>query len=99
MAPRWATSERGSIGLLGMRERVRQLRGVLTIDSAPGKGFRIDPHACRSVRFVRIEASGLTVCNRRRQQTVVACFAGARRYVFRQRRAPVRLSQRGDLPA
>jgi PAS domain S-box-containing protein len=34
-------SERGSFGLLGMRERVRQLRGVLTIDSAPGKGFRI----------------------------------------------------------
>jgi PAS domain S-box-containing protein len=32
---------RGSFGLLGMRERVRQLRGVLTIDSAPGKGFRI----------------------------------------------------------
>jgi PAS domain S-box-containing protein len=32
---------RGSLGLLGMRERVRQLRGVLTIDSAPGKGFRI----------------------------------------------------------
>lgn len=32
---------RGSFGLLGMRERVRQLRGTLTIDSAPGSGFRI----------------------------------------------------------
>jgi signal transduction histidine kinase len=31
----------GSLGLLGMRERVRQLHGTLTIDSAPGKGFRI----------------------------------------------------------
>ncbi|MFM0489022.1 PAS domain-containing sensor histidine kinase [Paraburkholderia graminis] len=34
-------SARGSLGLLGMRERVRQLRGTLTIDSAPGTGFRI----------------------------------------------------------
>ncbi|MDR8398532.1 PAS domain-containing sensor histidine kinase [Paraburkholderia sp. USG1] len=33
--------KRGSFGLLGMRERVRQLRGTLTIDSAPGSGFRI----------------------------------------------------------
>ncbi|MFM0060896.1 PAS domain-containing sensor histidine kinase [Paraburkholderia phytofirmans] len=33
--------KRGSFGLLGMRERVRLLRGTLTIDSAPGKGFRI----------------------------------------------------------
>jgi signal transduction histidine kinase len=33
--------KRGSFGLLGMRERVRQLHGSLTIDSAPGKGFRI----------------------------------------------------------
>jgi signal transduction histidine kinase len=31
----------GSFGLLGMRERVRQLHGVLTTDSAPGMGFRI----------------------------------------------------------
>jgi PAS domain S-box-containing protein len=31
----------GSLGLLGMRERVRQLHGTLTLDSAPGKGFRI----------------------------------------------------------
>jgi PAS domain S-box-containing protein len=34
----------GSLGLLGMRERVRQLRGTLTIDSAPGMGFRIVAH-------------------------------------------------------
>lgn len=34
-------AKRGSFGLLGMRERVRQLHGTLTIDSAPGKGFRI----------------------------------------------------------
>jgi PAS domain S-box-containing protein len=34
-------SARGSFGLLGMRERVRQLRGTLTIDSAPDMGFRI----------------------------------------------------------
>jgi len=33
--------KRGSLGLLGIRERVRQLRGNLTIDSAPGTGFRI----------------------------------------------------------
>lgn len=33
--------KRGSFGLLGMRERVRQLRGTMTIDSAPGNGFRI----------------------------------------------------------
>ncbi|MFM0514103.1 PAS domain-containing sensor histidine kinase [Paraburkholderia sp. RL17-373-BIF-A] len=33
--------KRGSFGLLGMRERVRLLRGTLTIDSALGKGFRI----------------------------------------------------------
>jgi PAS domain S-box-containing protein len=31
----------GSFGLLGIRERVRQLCGTLTMDSAPGKGFRI----------------------------------------------------------
>jgi PAS domain S-box-containing protein len=30
-----------SFGLLGMRERVRQLNGTVTIDSAPGSGFRI----------------------------------------------------------
>nr|WP_216668831.1 hypothetical protein [Paraburkholderia xenovorans] len=35
------TGRRGSFGLLGMRERVRQLRGTLTIDSTPGNGFRI----------------------------------------------------------
>ncbi|WP_454826776.1 ATP-binding protein [Paraburkholderia xenovorans] len=35
------TGRRGSFGLLGMRERVRQLRGALTIDSTPGNGFRI----------------------------------------------------------
>ncbi|MFM0514845.1 PAS domain-containing sensor histidine kinase [Paraburkholderia sp. RL17-373-BIF-A] len=33
--------KRGSFGLLGMRERVRQLHGTLKIDSAPDKGFRI----------------------------------------------------------
>ncbi|WP_406867088.1 PAS domain S-box protein [Paraburkholderia fungorum] len=33
--------KRGSFGLVGMRERVRQLRGTLTIDSTPGDGFRI----------------------------------------------------------
>lgn len=32
---------RGSFGLLGMGERVRQLRGNLTIDTAPGSGFRV----------------------------------------------------------
>jgi len=36
-APR---SER-SFGLLGMRERIRQLNGSLSIDTAPGRGFRI----------------------------------------------------------
>jgi signal transduction histidine kinase len=35
------TGKPGSFGLLGMGERVRQLHGTLTIDSAPGKGFRI----------------------------------------------------------
>ncbi|MFM0470553.1 ATP-binding protein [Paraburkholderia strydomiana] len=30
-----------SFGLLGMGERVRQLNDTLTIDSVPGKGFRI----------------------------------------------------------
>ena len=30
-----------SFGLLGMRERVRQLSGSISIDSAPGEGFRI----------------------------------------------------------
>ncbi|SAL62189.1 PAS/PAC sensor signal transduction histidine kinase [Caballeronia terrestris] len=30
-----------SFGLLGMRERVRQLRGTIAIDSTPGRGFRI----------------------------------------------------------
>jgi PAS domain S-box-containing protein len=30
-----------SFGLLGIRERVRQLNGTLSIDSAPGCGFRI----------------------------------------------------------
>jgi PAS domain S-box-containing protein len=33
-------SER-SFGLLGMRERVRQLKGSLSIDTAPGRGFLI----------------------------------------------------------
>ena len=32
---------RGSFGLLGMGERVRQLRGSLAIDTAPGQGFSI----------------------------------------------------------
>jgi signal transduction histidine kinase len=32
---------RKSFGLLGMRERVRQLRGTIAIDSTPGRGFRI----------------------------------------------------------
>ncbi|MFT4434320.1 PAS domain S-box protein [Caballeronia sp. 15715] len=31
-----------NFGLLGMRERVRQLKGRATFDSAPGDGFRID---------------------------------------------------------
>jgi len=31
-----------SFGLLGMQERVRQLQGRITFDSAPGEGFRID---------------------------------------------------------
>jgi PAS domain S-box-containing protein len=35
------TSKQGPLGLLGMRERVRQLDGMLIIDSAPGRGFRI----------------------------------------------------------
>jgi PAS domain S-box-containing protein len=30
-----------SFGLLGMRERVRQLNGSLSVDTAPGRGFRI----------------------------------------------------------
>lgn len=30
-----------SFGLLGIRERVRQLNGELSIDSAPGRGFRL----------------------------------------------------------
>ncbi|MFL9893216.1 PAS domain-containing sensor histidine kinase [Paraburkholderia sp. RL17-381-BIF-C] len=35
------TGRRGSFGLLGMGERVRQLHGRLAIDTAPGHGFRI----------------------------------------------------------
>jgi signal transduction histidine kinase len=31
-----------NFGLLGMKERVRQLHGRITFDSAPGDGFRID---------------------------------------------------------
>jgi len=31
-----------NFGLLGMRERVRQLHGRITFDSAPNDGFRID---------------------------------------------------------
>ncbi|WP_244231161.1 PAS domain-containing sensor histidine kinase [Paraburkholderia graminis] len=45
-------SGRGSFGLLGMRERVRQLRGTLTIDSAPGMGFRIA--ACIPLGAIRL---------------------------------------------
>ena len=30
-----------SFGLIGMRERARQLSGAVSIDSAPGKGFRV----------------------------------------------------------
>ena len=30
-----------SFGLIGMRERARQLGGAVSIDSAPGKGFRV----------------------------------------------------------
>ena len=33
-----------SFGLLGMRERARQLGGLVLIDSAPGAGFRIAAH-------------------------------------------------------
>jgi PAS domain S-box-containing protein len=36
-----ADSGTKSFGLLGMRERVRQLRGTIAIDSTPGRGFRI----------------------------------------------------------
>jgi len=34
--------DKQSFGLLGMKERVRQLNGRITFDSAPGDGFRID---------------------------------------------------------
>jgi signal transduction histidine kinase len=34
-------SRRRSFGLLGMRERARQLNGTLSIVSAPGQGFRL----------------------------------------------------------
>jgi PAS domain S-box-containing protein len=33
---------RGALGLLGLRERVRHLGGSISIDSAPGCGFRIE---------------------------------------------------------
>lgn len=36
-----AARKNRSFGLLGMRERVRQLNGKLSIDSAPGYGFRL----------------------------------------------------------
>jgi PAS domain S-box-containing protein len=37
-----------SFGLLGMRERARQLGGFVVIDSVPGEGFRIAVHIPRS---------------------------------------------------
>lgn len=36
-----APRKQKSFGLLGMQERVRQLSGAISIDSAPGEGFRI----------------------------------------------------------
>jgi signal transduction histidine kinase len=43
-----ATIQTKSLGLLGMRERTRQIGGVLAIHSAPGKGTRLEvslPHS------------------------------------------------------
>jgi len=40
-AARAALSKQTSFGLLGMGERVRRLNGTLSIDTAPGGGFRI----------------------------------------------------------
>ena len=34
--------DKKSFGLLGMKERIRQLNGRITFDSEPGDGFRID---------------------------------------------------------
>lgn len=37
----WRASERGHFGLLGIKERVASLFGVLSVDSAPGRGTRL----------------------------------------------------------
>jgi signal transduction histidine kinase len=37
----WEVSKRGHFGLLGIRERVASLFGMLSVDSAPGKGTRL----------------------------------------------------------
>jgi len=37
----WEVSKRGHFGLLGIKERVASLFGMLSVDSAPGKGTRL----------------------------------------------------------
>lgn len=46
---------RRGLGLLGMRERVSQLRGRIAIESAPGRGTRIDVELPRVDRPAAIE--------------------------------------------
>ena len=50
-APRAPGAPRG-IGLLGIRERVTQLRGELRLESAPGKGTRLTVEVPATVRHV-----------------------------------------------
>ncbi|WP_370469647.1 PAS domain S-box protein [Caballeronia sp. SBC2] len=45
-----------NFGLLGMQERVRQLHGRVTFDSAPGDGFRID--ICLAANAVKANHDG-----------------------------------------
>src|SRR5262245_1865941 len=37
----WGASKRGHFGLLGIKERVASVFGVLSVDSAPGRGVRL----------------------------------------------------------
>jgi signal transduction histidine kinase len=49
--PRQPGASRG-IGLVGIRERVTQLRGELRLESAPGKGTRLTVEVPATVRHV-----------------------------------------------
>jgi len=55
----WEVSKRGHFGLLGIKERVASVFGILSIDSAPGRGARLLV-TIPSEGALRVNAPGIT---------------------------------------